>query len=351
MGRPHKRQNKTLLLEQCIDKCKDDNEMNDAQPQSASASKLHDDTFHPQATSLSDCYEILVAGEVPSTQFYQSPFWNLIPASSWLSSPYLFSYHSNTRRNEDDVGIHHACIHNHHNTIDHPVAKQSSLNNKCNSRENYTLSTSDCGVQMHKTDLVDLVTNLQRELIDIKNQFIPSSLAFLTRINQNMMKNHSKHHEQDPTMTRKGKHQLQRQTSLTPENVFQKIRACCNPFESIGNALLFYDDHHNHNSKPKVYTTWNKKKKFVCRSALKLANIQALLYPISLLPSPTIVTTCTQNSDVVHTTDRQLHPQPFVFVDLCGAPGGFSEFIFFRLSCIYKSLHPSLCQGFGMSNE
>jgi hypothetical protein len=33
---------------------------------------------------------------------------------------------------------------------------------------------------------------------------------------------------------------------------------------------------------------------------------------------------------------------------LCGAPGGFSEYILSRFACIHKTLDPSICQGFGM---
>jgi cap1 methyltransferase len=70
------------------------------------------------------------------------------------------------------------------------------------------------------------------------------------------------------------------------------------------------------------------------RSAIKLANMDALLgFPLTSRPCPS------------YQMDH-FDSQPFAFLDLCGAPGGFSEYIMHR----FNRENPSgVCRGYGMS--
>lgn len=94
---------------------------------------------------------------------------------------------------------------------------------------------------------------------------------------------------------------------------FRWARSICNPFECLGHT---YD--------PKKHAKSSRKRRrsglsqFVNRSAIKLANIDALL-------GFTLTTACCPRRG------GGAAASPLVFADLCGAPGGFSEYIFYRL--------------------
>ena len=113
---------------------------------------------------------------------------------------------------------------------------------------------------------------------------------------------------------------------------FRQARSICNPFECLGHT---YDSKkHAKNSRKR---RCNGLSQFVNRSAIKLANIDALLgFTLTSASCPTPL-----GGDAV---------SPFVFVDLCGAPGGFSEYILYRLKHPVSSEEaPASCLGFGMS--
>ncbi len=95
----------------------------------------------------------------------------------------------------------------------------------------------------------------------------------------------------------------------SPSHEFYLARERCNPFEQL-NKQKWID----YNTRP-----------FVCRSALKLANIDSMLgFELTKSISDT-----------------------FKFVDLCGAPGGFSEYILLRR--LSDGGCKSSCLGYGMS--
>ena len=131
--------------------------------------------------------------------------------------------------------------------------------------------------QLPSKELKDAIHAITQQLIQVKNRLGPAS------------------------------QQAADHAQTTATAAFQEARHVCNPMEVL--------DHHL------------KGRRFLNRSALKLANIDAvldfsLISPSSLEP-----------------------PQPFVFVDLCGAPGGFSEYILQRCG----KMRTFACDGYGMS--
>jgi cap1 methyltransferase len=94
----------------------------------------------------------------------------------------------------------------------------------------------------------------------------------------------------------------------TPQDEFWNARAAANPMEPLGEA--------RHGGLNKM---------FINRSAIKLANLDAIL--------DFQLTAASATSD-------------FLFVDLCGAPGGFSEYLMKR--CQSNGQHAT-CRGYAMS--
>lgn len=90
--------------------------------------------------------------------------------------------------------------------------------------------------------------------------------------------------------------------------VFAQARSHCNPYESLGDSYSGLNRH-----------------LFVNRSAIKLANMNAILDGVIFSGE------ADQQSD-----------DPFLFCDLCAAPGGFSEYLL-------KALSEARTIGFGMS--
>jgi cap1 methyltransferase len=101
----------------------------------------------------------------------------------------------------------------------------------------------------------------------------------------------------------------------TPEKEFWEARKTTNPMEGLGEGR-----HRGLNQM------------FMNRSAIKLANLDAIL---------DFTLTCNSKSQ----TSKEGGGH-FLFADLCGAPGGFSEYLMKR--CRSNMLH-STCKGFGMS--
>lgn len=99
-------------------------------------------------------------------------------------------------------------------------------------------------------------------------------------------------------------------TTTAGRHEFVKARRICNPYEVLGEG-------HRHG--------------FMNRSATKLANIDAAL-DFCL----------TRSSDILPRDNT------FVFADLCGAPGGFSEYILWRCRRA-EGRFSKHCRGYGMS--
>ena len=101
----------------------------------------------------------------------------------------------------------------------------------------------------------------------------------------------------------------------SPQFEFSEARRWCNPMECLGEGK-----------------SKGLNQMFMNRSAIKLANIDAIL-DFRL----------TQNSAT----------SPFLFVDLCGAPGGFSEYLMMRSQDIHRHQTQDMisgsCKGYGMS--
>jgi len=102
----------------------------------------------------------------------------------------------------------------------------------------------------------------------------------------------------------------QNNDDVTPKQIFEEARRACNPFEILGEGKAGGLNH--------IFTN---------RSAVKLANLNCLA-DFCLTPSQT----SSRNNTC------------FKFVDLCGAPGGFSEYLLGRCHSSNLSAH-----GWGMS--
>ena len=194
-----------------------------------------------------------------------------------------------------------------------------------------TISKNDAG-DSSKLSLEDASTDsvpnkpahtLLSELNDIKQQLMPAAKACADAINSAT---------EDTYRT-------------TPEYEFRQARSICNPYESLG---LTYSKNHSRkkkNKKKRKYQS-NGFSQFINRSAIKLANIDALLG---------FVLTSSSNNEQQQLPNnvQSNNNNNFIFADLCGAPGGFSEYI------LYRHVHPANensnyecnkpCFGFGMS--
>jgi cap1 methyltransferase len=108
---------------------------------------------------------------------------------------------------------------------------------------------------------------------------------------------------------------------------FAKARRACNPLELLGES-----------GRPYGHEGLNHQL-FMNRSAIKLANIDALVgYLLTQRQLRRI--SQEQISSIVD-------DDAFVFVDLCGAPGGFSEYVLWRFR--EQDGAAGSCRGFGMS--
>ena len=103
------------------------------------------------------------------------------------------------------------------------------------------------------------------------------------------------------------------ETGSSPEREFAEARRLCNPLEPLGEGR-----------------NGGMNRMFMNRSAIKLANIDAIL-DFSLT---TYSTTFPGKSFTVGLNQEHMQKSPadktFLFVDLCGSPGGFSEYIMKR---------------------
>ncbi|KAL7507297.1 hypothetical protein ACHAXN_004487 [Cyclotella atomus] len=160
------------------------------------------------------------------------------------------------------------------------------------------------------------IAALTKELNKVKHQLMPAASLCAQAVNE--------FHEQI------GSHE---RTNASYE--FRRARSMCNQYESLGASR--HNRAEPRNSRKR--TRRNEQNdgfgthQFVNRSALKLANIDALLGFKLLLsnkhqdPAAKLLV-----SDAEQRNDKY-----FSFVDLCGAPGGFSEYILFRHANAAKS--------------
>lgn len=146
------------------------------------------------------------------------------------------------------------------------------------------------------THLQDEIKTLSRQLLQIKQKLGPAA-EDASRTNNN---NHRRCTDQ--TNGRDARY------------IYERARRACNPFEVLGEG--------QHNGLNAM---------FMNRSAIKLANIDAILNWTLTVPP------------LIHPYH---HTPIFVFVDLCGAPGGFSEYLLWRCESMGKV---SACWGYGMS--
>ena len=140
------------------------------------------------------------------------------------------------------------------------------------------------------------IRKLQIELNELKSQTQPACSAAMQKQRQQKSK--------------KNKHKLK------TSKIFEMARNQTNPFELLGSAST--NNFKNNNNK--------KLNIFLNRSAIKLSNI---------------------NSLVNHTLLLSKQKEDDVFVDLCGAPGGFSEYALHAL--IASNNNYDSIYGFGMS--
>lgn len=153
--------------------------------------------------------------------------------------------------------------------------------------------------QGHKT--YELLESLSLQLLKLKQRLWPAAIACSSQTRT----------EERPNQADK---QKERRT-FSPHTIFRKARSTFNPFERLGEGR-----------KGGLNTM------FVNRSAMKLVNLNAML-DFELLRPPR----CFDN-------DNDGGGETFRFVDLCGAPGGFSEYIL-----LYCRDNGVTARGWGMS--
>ena len=161
------------------------------------------------------------------------------------------------------------------------------------------------------------IASLTKELDDLKHKFMPAAASCADAINDYYERNGS-------------------DEKTTASFEFRRARSICNLYESLGAASC-----HRYSSRKKRYIRQNDNSissgvdQFVNRSALKLANIDALMgfglvHPVSSHSHRNVCRGSTRDDDV--------QDKYFAFVDLCGAPGGFSEYILYRRQHPVKSV-------------
>ena len=114
-----------------------------------------------------------------------------------------------------------------------------------------------------------------------------------------------------------------------PEVIFVKARRACNPFEFLGEGQ-----------------SGGLNTIFLNRSAIKLANIDALLdfSLVTAFPTAGVAETLPSSRPSLLRSSSPGRSPRFIFVDLCGSPGGWSEYIMHR--CALEDIS---CKGYGMS--
>lgn len=172
-------------------------------------------------------------------------------------------------------------------------------------------STAAAGENNHlkQDDQEDTYQSLTSTLIQLKHELMPAAKSCADAINNSKSSNATT-------------------TTTSPQYEFRQARSTCNPYEQMGDAFIRSHYHHRNdkNTRKRRRQRQPSSVQFVNRSAIKLANIDSLLGFI--LTKQHIPSTSTVAED--DSTDDNY----FAFVDLCGAPGGFSEFL------LHRHMHP-----------
>ncbi len=167
--------------------------------------------------------------------------------------------------------------------------------------------------------------SLMTELNQLKQQFMPAAQSCADAINHY-------NNISSTTATASTKNKSKKNVT-TPQYEFRKARSLCNPHERLGDISIRPHRYNNNTSKKHQRRNDGKKSsstsfQFVNRSAIKLANIDALLgFPLTRL-SKSFMAVEKPSSSTVRDDDHD--EAYFAFVDLCGAPGGFTEYILYR---------------------
>lgn len=205
------------------------------------------------------------------------------------------------------------------------------------SKQSSSSSSTTAGENNHpkqQDDQEDTYQSLTSTLIQLKHELMPAAKSCADAINNSRSSNATT-------------------TTTSPQYEFRQARSTCNPYEQMGEVFIRSHHHHHKNTgKRRRQQRSSSSVQFVNRSAIKLANIDSLLGFI-----------LTQQHHIPSTIAED-DSNYFAFVDLCGAPGGFSEYLLHRHmhppsrhgSCDQKkdddvsgNTIPVPCYGFGMS--
>jgi cap1 methyltransferase len=175
-------------------------------------------------------------------------------------------------------------------------------------------STSSSLIQTSPSAEQPTHTSLLQELNSLKQQLMPSAEACSSAVNSSDEYQHNNNRK------------------TTPQYEFRQARSICNPYESLGETFSkkFTKKKRGGSKKQRgKQHTASGLSQFINRSAIKLANLDALLG------------FCLTRSS--YPTNQEGEREYFSFVDLCGAPGGFSEYILYRHTHPAKTLNKLSC--------
>jgi cap1 methyltransferase len=177
--------------------------------------------------------------------------------------------------------------------------------------ENYVTMNDDSSIDNENRNTNDNrnlpleIQHIHQQLVQVKRRLRPAIERYDTIIQST--KNNNNHHNNN--------------NKYHHPNIFVQARRVCNPYEVLGEGQ--HNGLNNH---------------FMNRSAIKLANIDAILDFTLTATSSTSTSTTTTTTKI------------FKFCDLCGAPGGFSEYILYRLLHQPHNIYQyNECRGYGMS--
>ena len=159
---------------------------------------------------------------------------------------------------------------------------------------------------------------LTSELNQLKRQLMPAAKSCADAINDMSYGSNNVAPPSSPT---------------TPQYEFRQARSICNPYERLGENVIRSSNHRHYCYSKQQQSSF----RFVNRSAIKLANIDALLGFILTTTRPRQATkpiTTSSSTTTTTTTVEVEEDDYFAFADLCGAPGGFSEYL------LYRHVHP-----------
>lgn len=219
------------------------------------------------------------------------------------------------------------------NNIDDDIKdKDNNVSTKKDSDQ--SMAAAEPNLAKQKT----IIDELLSELNQLKHQLMPAATACAEVINNQYQCDH------DEGSTAYNTQSQSRATITTPHYEYRQARSICNPYECLGET--FSKNYTKSKSKKKKQRNHHHQSfqlhqlalsaglsQFVNRSAIKLSNIDALL-GFCLVQSALLNDEHQQQPQkakaVVASERQHNNEQPFVFVDLCGAPGGFSEYISYR---------------------